>query len=73
MTRNQALAALATIGAAVEIGSHVALRAVGASNEALIYAALFCMIIACYLVGVIGVHYERKEIERGEDPERRRF
>jgi hypothetical protein len=70
MTENQAYVLDIAVGCVVTWGSVILLNALGANDGFQLIAGMMGLVATSFLVGVIGVHYERKEIERGEDPER---
>ena len=71
MTEIQAFAVNAVVGISVGLTCVWALGELGAGESVLIVAAMLTIAIPALMIGVIGRHYERKEIERGEDPEHR--
>jgi ABC-type dipeptide/oligopeptide/nickel transport system permease component len=71
MTELQAFAVDGVVGVSVGLLCVWALGELGAGEGILMVAAMLTIAVPAFMVGVIGRHYERKEIERGEDPERR--
>jgi hypothetical protein len=69
MSENQALALDLVVGFVVTIGSVFLLDWLGANGPTQALVALLLMCVTCLLIGAIDVHYERKAIERGEDPD----
>jgi hypothetical protein len=61
VTRNQAHALLVICGLIGEVFIFFAVDSLGASHRMVILAVLVWMMVVCYMVGVIGVHYERRE------------
>jgi hypothetical protein len=70
MTENQAYLLNVVVGLVVTLGGLSLLSAIGVEGMMLAVAGLLGLVGTSFMVGVIGVHYEEKEIERGEDPER---
>jgi hypothetical protein len=71
MTEVQAFALNGVVGVSIGLACVWALGELGVDEAILLVAAMLTIIIPALMIGVIGRHYERKEIERGEDPERR--
>ncbi|HEY2055181.1 MAG TPA: hypothetical protein VGH14_14715 [Solirubrobacterales bacterium] len=71
MTEIQAFLLDAVVGCVLTWGSVVLLAVIGANDGFQLVAAMLGLAITSFMVGVIGRHYEREEIGRGEDPERR--
>jgi hypothetical protein len=69
MTENQALVFDLVVGFVVTMGSVFLLDWLGANGPTQAIVALLCMSITCLLIGAIDVHYTRKAIARGEDPD----
>jgi len=70
MTENQAYVLNVVAGLVVTLGGLSLLSALGVDGTLLLVAGMLGLVGTSFMVGVIGVHYEEKEIERGEDPER---
>ena len=64
MTRTKTNLLLVIAGLIGETAIFFALEAVGASHQMVILAVLVWMMLVCYMVGVFGVHFERKEEEQ---------
>jgi hypothetical protein len=73
MTENRAIALVFVVGLAVEVGGYFLLVGLGANSQLVVLAAMLCIVAMSAGISIIGGHYEHKEIERGEDPERHRF
>jgi hypothetical protein len=71
MTENKALLLDGVIGCILTWGSVVLLNALGAADRFQGVAAMLGLVITTFLVGVISVHYERKEEADTEDPRKR--
>jgi hypothetical protein len=71
MTENKAFVLDGVVGCLVTWGSVIALNALGVNDTIQVLAGVWGLVATSFMVGVIGRHYERKEIERGEDPEYR--
>ncbi|HEY2478578.1 MAG TPA: hypothetical protein VGI17_07595 [Solirubrobacterales bacterium] len=69
MTENQAYVLLFSICISAELACYFLLRALGADEETVIFAALMCLVVGALTVGGIGVHYDEKEVERGKHRE----
>ena len=69
MTENQAYVLDVALGCLATWGSVILLNAIGANDGFQLVAAMVGLVATSFMVGVIGVHYERKEIERGEGPD----
>ena len=68
MTETKALLLDAVIGCILTWGSVVLLNALGAAGRFQGVAAMLGLVITSFMVGVICVHYERKEDADTEDP-----
>lgn len=71
MTEIQAFALNGVVGVSIGLASVWLLGELGAGEGVLMVVAMLTIAVPAFMIGVIGRHYERKEIERGEDPERR--
>jgi flagellar biosynthesis component FlhA len=69
MTEKQALVLDVVVGLTITLGSVVLLSAVGANEQLQFVAAMVGLAVTCLLIGAIDVHYTRKAIARGEDPD----
>ena len=69
MTENQAFLLDAVVGLTLTIGAYVAVGLLGVSETVQSVTGMLGMVITCLMVGAIDVHYSRKAIERGEDPD----
>jgi hypothetical protein len=69
MTENQALILDLVVGFILTVGSFLAAGLLGVDDTVQGVIGMTCMAITCALIGVIDVHYTRKEIERGEPPD----
>ena len=70
MTKRQAFLVNAVVGCLLTWGSVPALTALGVDDRIQFVVAMLGLVATSFMVGVIGVHYYRKEIERGERRER---
>jgi len=63
MTETQAYVVDFVVGMAVTLGSIIALEGLGVGGTYLGVVAMIGLIATCFMVGVIGDHYERKKLE----------
>jgi hypothetical protein len=67
MTENQAYVLDFVVGCLVTWGSVVLLSVLGVNEQLQFVAAMLGLCGGSFMVGVISVHYERKENGRGDD------
>jgi hypothetical protein len=69
MTEKQALILDVVVGYVVTMGGVVLLDRIGVNGTLVALAGMIGLSVTCLLIGAIDVHYTRKAIERGEDPD----
>lgn len=69
MSETQALILDLVVGFIATLGSVVLLDSLGVNGPTQAVVAVIGLALTCFLIGVIDVHYTRKAIERGEDPD----
>ena len=69
MTEKQALILDVVVGYVVTMGSVVLLDRLGVNGTVVVLVGMAGLVVTCLLIGAIDVHYVRKAIERGEDPD----
>jgi hypothetical protein len=69
MTENQAQILNAIVGVSVGLACFWLLGHLGAPDNVVLVEAMLTIVVPAFGVGLIGRHYERKEIERGEGPD----
>jgi hypothetical protein len=69
MTENQALLLDAVVGTILTWAAFVAAGVLGVNDTVQGVIGMVGLCITCLMVGAIDVHYSRKAIERGEDPD----
>ena len=61
MDEKWAIVLLFVFGALVTLGSILGLAALGSDGEAQAAAAVLCLVVMSFFVGVIGLVYERRQ------------
>ncbi len=68
MTKRQAFLLDAVVGVPACLAGVWLLGRVGVGENVLLVAAMLAIVIPAFGVALIGLHYERKGIDREEDP-----
>ncbi|HTR73647.1 MAG TPA: hypothetical protein VMH33_00110 [Solirubrobacterales bacterium] len=71
MTERQALVLNIVIGSVITLGSFALLGVLGVAGQLQALVGVLGLAATAFMIGVIDVHYTRKAIARGEDPDPR--
>jgi hypothetical protein len=69
MSEKQALILDLVVGYIVTVGGFALLGHLGVNDTVTALYGMVGLVVTCALIGAIDVHYTRKAIERGEDPD----